>query len=323
MAARRPPTLRGEFVQRRTHEHAQTLVGRADHGLSRPVMTTGAHHLLERVLDRRVGVREGERDGLGDAHLRAGAFPGGDLRRDRSRGGPAAGLRTPPHLQRRRCRSSDVSSAATTVKRAGPPRLPSGCRDRAHAFERIRHALVEVQRAHPESYECPLLLGSFDVAQDERHPRAVVARHDAHEQILARLGDRGRAIEVSEGVSESRRPSARAGRGPLRQRLGPPVRRACGASPSASFSSASAVAASSPGNRRRGRRLRGQRHGRGILVAALGEEALGFAQAVDDLVGGPLPHLAPHGEEQRGRAGVLPRSADASRAARASTAALR
>ena len=44
----------------------------------------------------------------------------------------------------------------------------------------------------------------------------------------------------------------------------------------------------------------GERHRRGILVAALGEEPLGFGEAVDHLVGRALPHLTPHREEDGG-----------------------
>ena len=71
------------------------------------------------------------------------------------------------------------------------------------------------------------------------------------------------------------------------------------------------------------RRARGQRHRRGILVTALGEQPHAFAESGDDLLRRALPHLAPQREEPRGRARVLRDRAAPCRAARASTAAPR
>ena len=138
-----------------------------------------------------------------------------------------------------------------------------------------------------------LLLGRFDVTADERHPCAVVARDDAHEQILARLGDRGRAIEVSDRSGSPRRINASRPRPTSlidSAHLLPRSRSFV----TASFSSASAVAASSSGNRSRVDALRGQRHGRGIRVAALGEEALALARGQSTTSPEGRCHISPH-----------------------------
>ena len=149
-----------------------------------------------------------------------------------------------------------------------------------------------------------LALGLVDAPQQEvQARRAGCRRRSVVNRSPLRLGDRGGAIEVREGLvggaPHPRQPAERH----LRDRLGPSVAELAAAS-------RPPPAAPPPPCRRRGRELharrrtRGERHRRGILVAALGEQPHALAEPGDDLLARALPHLAPQREEPGDRAGV-------------------
>ena len=138
--------LRGEFVQRRTDEHPQALVGSADHRLSCPRHHHCALSASRRVLDR--ASASGSASAIASARLISAPArsPAGDLSGFLSR---SACQRRFVHREPRDVEDSRGLPGGRGGHREGsrPPSFTAQRRDSAHALERICRTLDKCRRA--------------------------------------------------------------------------------------------------------------------------------------------------------------------------------
>ena len=173
---------------------------------------TAPSPLAEGLLDGGgLGLGERERHGLGDRQLGAAPLAGGDgIRIDRT---DRVELRR-VDAERLGVEHADAMTdgGCHRRQRAGALAVAARGRDGAQSLEPVRDALLVVQPDRDEERPDAVLLGRIDLAAQQQQPGLMVAGDRQREQVAARLGDLGRAVEVGERFVGLRRAATRAAR---------------------------------------------------------------------------------------------------------------